>query len=80
MWRHFNDDWGAEGAIGYVDKTLRHRTPDNPDGEPYPPATRDALRDAFIAPACACSTTSCTRGSGSEGGRTLRCWPVFGLL
>lgn len=49
VWWRFNDDWGAEGAIGYVDQTLRHRTPDNPDGEPYPPATRDALRDAFIA-------------------------------
>ncbi len=49
VWWYFNDDWGAEGAIGYVDQTLRHRTPDNSDGEPYAPATRDALRDAFIA-------------------------------
>lgn len=48
VWWHFNDDWGAEGAIGYVDGSLRRHTPANPDGEPYSPEMRDLLRDTFV--------------------------------
>lgn len=36
------------GTLGYVDKTLVHYTPEDPEGKPYTPKQLDALRKKFV--------------------------------
>ena len=38
-----------DGSLGYLDKTLVHYSPEQPEGKPYLPEMLDKLHDDFLA-------------------------------
>jgi hypothetical protein len=48
-WWTFGDDRTCHGGLGYYDRTLKHYTPEHPEGEPYSEEMLDYWKREYVA-------------------------------